>query len=185
MIRKMMLALAAMAIVMLALTAAAPAASAKMGMPNSSASLVASHASIFAQRGSRGLSTAGASGSTAWRRLARNRAMNWALRQRGCWYRYGRTGPCPDGYDCSGLVWKAYRSIGITLPRTTYGMLASSMLVRTYYPRRGDLAFYGSGHVELVTDLPHTTFGALEPGTRVGDHYWNPYWHPSGFYRVR
>ena len=37
------------------------------------------------------------------------------------------------------------------MPRTTYGMLASSHLYRVYSPRRGDLAFYGSGHVEFVT----------------------------------
>jgi cell wall-associated NlpC family hydrolase len=119
------------------------------------------------------------------REFPRNRAMDWAVRQQGCWYEWGGTGPCGDGYDCSGLVYSAYRAIGIRLPRTTYEMLASSMLVRTYHPKRGDLAFYGSGHVELVTRFRHTTFGAQEPGTRVGWHRWGGSWHPTAFYAVK
>src|SRR5262249_57598040 len=31
----------------------------------------------------------------------RQDAMAWALRQIGCPYTYGGTGPCPRGFDCS------------------------------------------------------------------------------------
>src|SRR5262245_25762194 len=75
---------------------------------------------------------------------ARLRAYRWATTQAGHPYVWGGTGP---GYDCSGLVMMAYRHAGINLPRTTYGMLASRLLVRIWHPRQGDLAFYGSGHV--------------------------------------
>jgi cell wall-associated NlpC family hydrolase len=78
----------------------------------------------------------------------------------------------------------AYRHAGISIPRTTYGMLASSKLRRipASQRRRGDLAFYGSGHVELVTRSG--TFGAASPGTRVGWHHPSAWWHPTMYFRV-
>ena len=109
-------------------------------------------------------------------------ALHWAESQRGKPYVYGGTGPY--GYDCSGLVYAAFRRYGLTLPRTTYGMLGSWHLYRVRYPAGGDLAFYGSGHVELVA-LPGVTFGALHSGTVLGYHRWSAYWHPTAFYRVR
>jgi hypothetical protein len=79
----------------------------------------------------------------------------------------------------------AFDHEGYSLPRTTYGMLGSSRIYRipARDRRQGDLAFYGSGHVELVTK--HGTFGAQQPGTRVGWHRPNAYWHPTMYYRVR
>ena len=120
-----------------------------------------------------------ASASATPRRVV---ALAWAESQAGKWYCYGGTGPC---YDCSGLVMRAYQHAGIYLPRTTYGMLASSHLVRipAGQRKRGDLAFYGSGHVELVT--ARGTFGAASAGTRIGWHYPNPWWHPTMYFRVR
>jgi cell wall-associated NlpC family hydrolase len=114
-----------------------------------------------------------------WQRVA---ALHWAESQVGKPYVYGGTGPY--GYDCSGLVYAAFRRVGLTLPRTTYGMLGSWHLYRVYSPAGGDLAFYGSGHVELVA-LPGVTFGALHSGTTMGYHRWNVYWHPTAYYRVR
>jgi cell wall-associated NlpC family hydrolase len=120
-----------------------------------------------------------ASASTAAQRLT---ALRWAERQAGKWYCFGGTGGC---FDCSGLVTMAYRHAGISLPRTTYGMLASPKLRRIAASarRRGDLAFYGSGHVELVT--AHGTFGALGAGTQVGWHRPNAWWYPTMYFRVR
>jgi len=76
-------------------------------------------------------------------------AAHWAATQVGKPYVYGGIGPY--GYDCSGLVYTAYRRYGFALPRTTYQLLASWHLYRVSSPRRGDLAFYGSGHVEILT----------------------------------
>jgi murein DD-endopeptidase len=114
-------------------------------------------------------------------------ALSWAKTQRGCWYHYGATGPCYNGYDCSGLVYRAYRKAGIYLPRTTYEMLNSRKLVRISrsQARRGDLAFYGPGHVEFATAWRHHTFGAQQSGTRVGFHRWNIWWHPTMWFHVR
>ena len=109
-------------------------------------------------------------------------ALRWAERQAGKWYCFGGTGGC---FDCSGLVMSAYRHAGISIPRTTYGMLASPRLHRiaASQRQRGDLAFYGSGHVELVT--ARGTFGAASAGTRVGWHHPSAWWHPTMYFRVR
>jgi cell wall-associated NlpC family hydrolase len=119
-----------------------------------------------------------ASASTASQRLT---ALRWAERQAGKWYCFGGTGGC---FDCSGLVMSAYRHAGISIPRTTFGMLASPKLHRiaASQRQRGDLAFYGSGHVELVT--ARGTFGAAAPGTRVGWHHPSGWWHPTMYFRV-
>ena len=109
-------------------------------------------------------------------------ALEWAWHQAGKGYCWGGNGP--SCYDCSGLVVAAYAHAGISLPRTTYEMLASPLLRRisASQRRRGDLAFYGSGHVELVTF--HGTFGALNPETLIGWHHPNQWWHPTMYFRV-
>jgi len=114
---------------------------------------------------------------------ARMEALTWATHQAGKPYCYGGTGP--SCFDCSGLVMMAYRYAGISLPRTTYEMLASPHLVRipASQRQRGDLAFYGTGHVELVT--AKGTFGAAAPGTVIYWHIPSAAWHPTMYFRVK
>lgn len=114
----------------------------------------------------------------------RSRAWRWALHQRGKPYIWGGIGPF--GFDCSGLVYAAYRAEGVTLPRTTYEMLDSWRLVRIpkWKARRGDLAFFGSGHVEMYA-WGNWTFGAATTGTLVGFHEMNSFWHPTMYFEVR
>jgi len=121
-----------------------------------------------------------ASASSTPRRLV---ALRWAEHQAGKWYCFGGSGP--SCFDCSGLVMRAYAHAGIKLPRTTYGMLGSWHLRRipASQRRRGDLAFYVSCHVELVTF--RGTFGAASAGTRVGWHRPSAWWHPTMYFRVR
>jgi hypothetical protein len=71
------------------------------------------------------------------------------------------------------------------LPHSTYSMLASGSIyqIPARARRQGDLAFYGSGHVEFVTQ--RGTFGALESGTRIGWHRPNAWWHPTSYWRIR
>jgi peptidoglycan DL-endopeptidase CwlO len=115
------------------------------------------------------------------KKARRLRAYAWARTQAGHPYAYGGTGP---GYDCSGLVMMAYRHAGVHLPRTTSGMLASPLLVRIWHPRMGDLAFYGSGHVELFRKWGYT-FGAHDAGSPVGLIHYGWGWVPTAFYRVK
>ncbi len=111
-------------------------------------------------------------------------AYDWATTQRGKWYCWGGTGS--SCYDCSGLVYAAYRHVHIRLARTTYGMLHSGRLIRISHAhaRPGDLAFFGPGHVELF-DRANLTFGAHDTGTRIGWVRFNRYWHPTAYYRVK
>jgi cell wall-associated NlpC family hydrolase len=110
-------------------------------------------------------------------------AMLSAARTRaGDWYAYGSAGPAT--FDCSGLVMWAAKQAGVTLPHNTVAMLSSGHLTRTYSPQPGDLAFFGTGHVEIVDRGHDVTFGAQQTGTRVGDHTWSVYWHPTAYYVV-
>ena len=113
----------------------------------------------------------------------RLKALRWAEHQAGKWYCWGGTGP--SCYDCSGLVVAAYRHAGVDLPRSTFAMLDSRHLreVPASERRPGDLAFYGSGHVELVTS--RGTFGALDFGTRVGWHHPSAWWYPTMYFEVK
>ena len=118
---------------------------------------------------------------------AGNAALNWAERHAaGCWYSYGGSS-CSPGYDCSGLVMEAFgHGAGIWLPHSTYAMLANRHLhwIPLSQARRGDLMFYGSGHVEINTVWYHETVGAHDWGQRVGWATWGPWWHPTAAYRV-
>jgi cell wall-associated NlpC family hydrolase len=67
------------------------------------------------------------------------RAVAFALAQRGKPYRWGAEGP--HAYDCSGLTWAAWRSAGVTIPRTAAGQLAGLPRVGGQL-RPGDLVIY-------------------------------------------
>ncbi|WP_338677191.1 NlpC/P60 family protein [Streptomyces sp. SCSIO 30461] len=64
-------------------------------------------------------------------------------------YVWGATGP--SAYDCSGLTQAAWRSAGVSLPRTTYTQIDSGHRVPRSQLAPGDLVFFYSGvsHVGL------------------------------------
>jgi len=110
-------------------------------------------------------------------------AWHYALAQKGKPYEWGGTGPY--GFDCSGLVYASFRSRGLSLPRTTYGMLDSRHLIRISkaQARPGDLAFYGSGHVEFF-DHGNWTYGAADSGSFIGYHLQSEWWHVTMYFAV-
>lgn len=63
-----------------------------------------------------------------------------ALKQLGKPYKFGGNGP--SSYDCSGLVYYAYKKAGITVPRSSRQQLkrATKIPVRSLKP--GDLVFF-------------------------------------------
>ena len=164
--RRRFAAAAALAAALLAPAAAAAAAAAP-----------AAQASV-----SRSAVTSGYGGSRAG-----NAALNWAERHAaGCWYSYGGSS-CSRGYDCSGLVMEAFgHGAGIWLPHSTYAMVDDPHLHRIplSQAQRGDLMFYGSGHVEIDTIWYHQTFGAHDWGQPVGWITWGSSWYPTAAYRV-
>ncbi|MFI0447937.1 NlpC/P60 family protein [Actinomadura sp. 6N118] len=83
-----------------------------------------------------------------WQRRA-DRAVRFALKQRGRPYVYGDTGR--RGFDCSGLVQQAWRHAGVSVPRvaaTQYRKIRNRVARNKLRP--GDLVFFhGLGHVGL------------------------------------
>lgn len=83
--------------------------------------------------------------------------VDWALAQRGKPYLYGGTGP--DAFDCSGLLMKAYESIGVSIPRISQDQWKFGPMVEQGEEQPGDLVFFdvsrsneppGPGHVGMV-----------------------------------
>ena len=72
--------------------------------------------------GSSGSTTAKYTGPTT---TQAEKAVAFVFAQLGCPYVYGSTGPCADGFDCSGLVMSAWASAGVTIPRDTYEQWAA------------------------------------------------------------
>jgi cell wall-associated NlpC family hydrolase len=90
-------------------------------------------------------------------------AAAFALSKLGCPYVYGATGPCNDGYDCSGLAQAAWAAAGVSIPRTTYDDWSSLAHISMSSLEPGDLIEYdGEGHVAIyvgngkIVDAPHT-----------------------------
>lgn len=86
----------------------------------------------------------------------RQAAVNYALDQLGKPYQWGATGP--DSYDCSGLVWAAYRSAGVTVPRTAGEQMQASTIIPAKQAITGDLLFLhvtatDAGHVEIIVSV--------------------------------
>ncbi len=108
---------------------------------------------------------------------AAGRAVAFALAQHGKPYHWGAAGP--DAYDCSGLVWAAYRHAGIAIPRNAAGQLAG--LPRATRPLRpGDLLVYESSgpsrrHVAMVV-RPGRMVEALGEGIPVHVRPVRPGW---------
>jgi cell wall-associated NlpC family hydrolase len=100
-----------------------------------------------------------------------HRVVAFAERQVGVPYSYGGTSRS-TGFDCSGLVYAAYRSIGRMIPHSSWGQMALGTPVGFGRLRPGDLLFTeGGGHVMLVVskrsavEAPHT--GALVSYVRL------------------
>ncbi|MGW3726883.1 NlpC/P60 family protein [Streptomyces sp. NPDC000851] len=70
-------------------------------------------------------------------------AVSYAYQKLGSPYVWGATGP--DAFDCSGLIQAAYRSTGISLPRTTYAQIDAGRRVSRSELLPGDLVFFYSG----------------------------------------
>ena len=86
----------------------------------------------------------------------RQAAVTYALDQLGKPYQWGATGP--DSYDCSGLVWAAYRSAGVNVPRTAGEQMQASTLIPPQQAQTGDLLFThvtatDAGHVQLIVGV--------------------------------
>jgi cell wall-associated NlpC family hydrolase len=79
-----------------------------------------------------------------------DKAVQFAYDQVGCPYVYGGTGPCDDGFDCSGLTMMSWAAAGISIPRTSYEQWDDLPHVSLSDVEPGDiLVFFDAGHVAL------------------------------------
>jgi cell wall-associated NlpC family hydrolase len=95
-------------------------------------------------------------------------------------YRYG--GFTPEGFDCSGFVYYAYRQVGKTIPRTTRAQFRASNRLSIEDVQPGDLLFFRINsrklsHVGLYAG--HGRFIHASPSRKqiidasLDDNYWN------------
>lgn len=84
---------------------------------------------------------------TSARTVKLNRAISFALKQRGDRYKWGAVGP--SRWDCSGLVMKSFQQAGIKLPHFTGGILKHGKKISRKNLQRGDIVFPQRGHVAI------------------------------------
>ena len=89
------------------------------------------------------LSLADSAGEEGEGSEAGQQAVEWALGELGKPYVWGGTGP--DGYDCSGLVMRAWQEAGVDIPRVTTDQLAHGNRVGLDELQPGDLLFFNRG----------------------------------------
>jgi peptidoglycan DL-endopeptidase CwlO len=89
-------------------------------------------------------------------------AVKFAFAQINCPYVFGGTGPCQDGFDCSGLTQAAWAAAGVSIPRTSEEQ-ADLPAVPVSDLEPGDiLEFLDDGHVgiyvggNMLIDAPQT-----------------------------
>jgi cell wall-associated NlpC family hydrolase len=93
-------------------------------------------------------------------------AVSHAMSKLGAPYRWGAAGP--SAFDCSGLVSWAYRSVGVSLPRTSRAMSRVGRPVPKSALRPGDLVFFYTpvSHVGIYIGGGKVV-NASRPGTPV------------------
>jgi cell wall-associated NlpC family hydrolase len=99
-----------------------------------------------------------------------------AVKAVGVPYHWGGATPS-GGFDCSGLVYWAYKHVGLELPHSSYALYGRGKRVSRSHLKPGDVLFFsGLGHVGLylghgrMVHAPYT--GRLVEIVRLGgSHY--------------
>ncbi|PWJ02146.1 hypothetical protein DKG34_40230 [Streptomyces sp. NWU49] len=103
--------------------------------------------------------------STKRAQSAPSAVIAYARAQIGKPYIWGGTGP--GGFDCSGLVMRAWETAGVKLPRTTWNQIRAGSATTRNRLVPGDLVLsYGGGHVGLYIGNGQIIH-APRPGTTV------------------
>lgn len=110
-----------------------------------------------------------------------HKVVRTAQGQIGTRYRMGGSSPSA-GFDCSGLIWWAFRQHGITVPRVTTGQTNAG--ARTSQPQPGDILVFriggrGTGlHTGLYAgngQFVHSpSSGKRVRMDNLADSYWKP-----------
>ena len=89
--------------------------------------------------------------------------IDYAKKFEGVRYKYG--GTTKKGMDCSGLIYTAYKSEAISLPRTTKDLAITGNWIDLKDVKKGDLLFFATkkdsrkaNHVGIVTSSQQGQF---------------------------
>ncbi len=108
------------------------------------------------------------------------RVLKDAYSQVGKKYRYGGTTPS-RGFDCSGLVYWAYRKNGLDMPRITREQASIGRGISRSQARPGDILVFRTGLTSLHTGLyagKNTFIHSPRAGRRIEVESMDiPYWH--------
>ena len=90
----------------------------------------------------------------------------------GTKYRSG--GNNSEGFDCSGLMFSTFKTIDITLPRTSTEQASVGFKIDKNFARKGDLIFFATGgssrinHVGLITEVSENDIKFVHSSTSLG-----------------
>ncbi len=100
-----------------------------------------------------------------------------AQTQLGKFYRYGGASP-QTGFDCSGLIWWAYRQHGIKIPRVARDQAGAGSSVSRSGLRPGDILVFKTPNLHTALYAGRGKFiHSPSSGKRVRhDEMKNPYW---------
>ena len=113
------------------------------------------------------------------------RAIEAAETYLGVRYRYA--GTTRSGIDCSGLMNQVYKELGLSIPRTSGGIMNVTAPVLLDHTQPGDFVFFATGrsrarvsHVGMVTRVVNGDVEFIHASTSQGviksmlsEHYWN------------
>lgn len=88
--------------------------------------------------------------------------------------RYKAGGTTKKGYDCSGLVFTAFESENITLPRSSYEQSKKGIIIKFNDAQKGDLIFFRTNrskqinHVGLIVEANESEIKFIHSSTSRG-----------------
>lgn len=119
------------------------------------------------------LSGCGAAKKARIRQSKINTVIKTARSYTGVPYKWG--GTTRSGMDCSGLLLKSYKSIGVTIPRTSAAQNEYGKKVGKKELKPGDWVFFATGkkkrkitHVGMVTIVKGSTIKFIHASSSLG-----------------
>ncbi len=95
-----------------------------------------------------------------------------AMDNLGVRYRYG--GTTKSGFDCSGLVYTAFKEYDISLPRSSSAMADFAAKIKSSEAQKGDLIFFITNggrrinHVGIITEVNQDEIKFIHSSTQLG-----------------